>query len=579
MKSLLRSILVLPFFFIPILLNGATAIQLIENGLAIVQVSGTMTGTGSLIAIDNKIYVLTPSHLIQNTINPEISIKEQYLDAIITESNEIWHFKKNKIPAQTFLAQVIYSNPLDDIALLSLPHLTTNDDSELYDKLLYIAKLNLHLCSSEKKGCFDPNNYKVSIKKIRHSERLSWIYKQNIFNQFLNFANGDPQIEFIDQDEFISGLYSQIIQIPIFGGPGMSGGVLYFNYSFGGMVVKVHYDGYPQAYAIPTDQIYEKLKSLIHLLAKEDINPLQIERHFPIKSFWVSKISDRQNKNYLITSFKNQILSEAISKSPFASGGGSGGSVGSSGGPGGGGSIGSGGDSSTGSDGSNGKTSALIDSEEEKQSKVQACSVNFNSTYYTILGLPTIEHQIPLTNPFLVSSPEFYINNDRICRITLTDGRILQTNLAQYLYYAKNDKIQTTIKRCESLSSTKGTKNINELPLKNLRFYILKNANDCSSSPIYEYQKSLSSILSYQIRIDPEGQNIEVNYKDPQSHLLDKIKLQYRASKSGVNYKYFQSDNDKQRAILFFYDELKESQLQPFSLFIQTKKILIQAQW
>lgn len=557
MKKLLWSNLALLFIFAPIILNGATAIQLVESGLAIVQVSGGMVGTGSLIAIDNKIYVLTPSHLIQNTITPNVSIKNQFLDAMFTDNGEIRHFKKNIIPTMSFSARVFYSNPLDDIAVLSLPELATTDDPELYDKLLYIAKMNLHFCSTEKMGCFDSNKYQKSIKKIKHSERLSWIYNQEVFNQFLNFTNGDPQIEFINQDTFISGLYPQIIQIPIFGGPGMSGGILYFNYSFGGMVVKVHYDGYPQAYAIPTDQIYEKLKPIIHLLAK-DIDPIQIERLLPIKSSWISKINGlHQSKNYLITSFKNHHLSEVINKSSYASGGGSGGgSVGSGGGSGG--SVGSGGDN---------------------KSHSQHCTTNFNTAYYTIQGLPTIERNIPLTNPFIVSAPEFYVNNDRICRIILDDGRTLQTNLAQYLYYATNNKIKTTIKQCDPLLAADGTKDINELPLKNLKIYILKNNQyDCSSLPTYQYQKNMS-LFQYKITVDSEGQNIEVYDKDSPKAFIDKIKLMYLAESSGFNFKYFQSENKKQRAILFFYDELKEGSLVPFSLFIQTEKELIQAQW
>ena len=105
MKKLLWSNLALLFIFAPIILNGATAIQLVESGLAIVQVSGGMVGTGSLIAIDNKIYVLTPSHLIQNTITPNVSIKNQFLDAMFTDNGEIRHFKKILYQQLVFLLE------------------------------------------------------------------------------------------------------------------------------------------------------------------------------------------------------------------------------------------------------------------------------------------------------------------------------------------------------------------------------------------------------------------------------------------------------------------------------------------
>lgn len=296
---------------------AVTILDNAESGFAMVQVKGAMWGSGMLALIKNdktnegdpgefELAVITPSHLIQNNLNPVVQVTPRnglFLTGSIHDAKSIApqfvELKSKDIPAS-----VLFQDALRDIALLKLS-LSSNDP--LYLSLFDIARKNLVLCEDEDadSSCFQLKEFYSAIKvRSVFSQNINWILNGKVVSQPLNKENEGASISVV-KDQYISGLFERIFALSVYGGPGMSGGGFYLNDNLAGMISKVHYDGYPEVYAIPMNQIYKTL--LCSYWKNEDC------KQEDIRSRWVSE----GNQQFLIVNYKGVQLKQIVAPIPL----------------------------------------------------------------------------------------------------------------------------------------------------------------------------------------------------------------------------------------------------------------------
>jgi len=597
------------FFFLLIIGRAsfsATPINIIEEGLGVVQVKGALVGSGSLILIDNKIYILTVSHLIQNEHKVKVYIKDLNLDFYFDPSGNIIH-QKVYYKLLEFDAKPIFSDPLGDIALLELPSL--DHKSNLFEALSYIAKVNLSLCGEStpfRFSCASPDEFKST--GLIHSEKVSWYLLDKKVNQFLDMEDIHSRINKIE-DQYISGLYDYILKVPVYGGPGMSGGSLYVNHKLAGIISKVHYDGFPMAYAIPLEQIVRVLKKInFKNIAESHATLSSCDQN--LCSYWL------QNKNgssSLGVRINNQNLFELLNGSSIQFSGGPG-LIGPGGG--GAGSVGSGG-GGAGVVGSGGRGDGLWSASEENHL--------LDSSYFYLQNLPNVSLAkigLPMTNPFRVNPGSFYMGNQKVCEFIVTKNgnpsRLLPS-LAKYIYFYKNDqKVDFILSdSCDSLNM----KSLLTAPKKILkaRYFVRSKKSDLTPLNVtYDFmessyhsfsqwhQKSGLGVLpsSYPFQInDQRGVSGEIAvtlfYKSQLNDRREEMRLvldlnnelvsifaEIANSKPATIMKAlpgkdsgtlrFRDASGKKNAILFSSEDNTQM---PYGLFVQTDQLLIELKW
>ncbi|MGZ3775367.1 MAG: hypothetical protein ACXVCY_14545 [Pseudobdellovibrionaceae bacterium] len=588
---------------------GVTSLDNAQEGYGVVQVKGAMWGSGLLMLMKNEeasdeslsgftLSVLTPSHLIQNAKNPTIQIPRRYGTFLTGSIRD----KESIIPSvialesQDIPATVLFQDALRDIAILKI-NLTLDDPK--FVTLFDIAQHNLVLCQNENSDslCFQGMELRSS---MFYNEKINWILNGKLVRQPLNKENAGRTVSLV-KDQYISGLFKNIFEISAYGGPGMSGGGFYLNDKLVGMVSKVHYDGYPEVYAVPMNEIYTTL-SCFYWQTKDCTDE-------KLTSSWMSS----GNLQYLNVNYKGSQLRQLVAPTPFGFAGGPG-VIGSGGGPG---VIGSGGSWTT-------------------------------DPYVYIHNLPGAELMettgIPLVNPFSLSENTFLLNNQKYCGLKTTENKseisasiprvilmnkdnvevaLIPCSKQQKLnseqkfqapqkarYFAINRKLSTNNKlhydftdssfnsftQLQKLSTNNSLDNFTPPKpafLDTISFSF--NSKGCMNTfpiSLCNYAKpSEDSLFTAQINYltdgdlssDQEVITISLN-KNFDSISLTKKRANNEPEKSTVlkkqkatqNSILYANETNTTRAILNFSDEDK---LQPFNLFIQTPKLFIQFEW
>ncbi|MGZ3801632.1 MAG: hypothetical protein ACXVCL_15805 [Bdellovibrio sp.] len=607
-----------------------TTLDNAESGLAVVQVKGAMWGSGLLALIKNEetkegnpgefeLAVITPSHLIQNSLNPTVLMTPRFGNFLTGSIRD----PKSSVPqlielrSKEIQASVKFQDALRDIALLKL---NLSIDDPLYLSLFDIARKNLVLCEDEDahSSCFHLKDFYSAVRtRMVFNEKINWILNGKIVNQPLSKENEEPSVSVVD-DQYISGLYKKIFALSVYGGPGMSGGGFYLNDRLAGMVSKVHYDGFPEVYAIPMNEIYETLTCFYW--KSEDCEKDKLS------SSWVTE----GNQQFLTVNYKGVQLKQIVAPIPLGFAGSpislrnGPGVVGSGGGPG---VVGSGG--GPGVVGSGGGAT---------------------NPYIYIHHLPGAELMestgTPLVNPFTLSENNFVLNKERYCSLQLSGSQLNPSPNIPRFILTNRDINGTQAKSCfENENSKKGTK---YSPPKRARYFFhnqeLTNANSLhydfmesgfnsytllSSEPAIKKEsingfssaepaflkkaqftynnegclntfpialcrtsnQNSNAIFKAQIRYKlnikdsytREIMEVELN-ENLDSITLKKFSAKTELEKSATLKKQkttsgsisYANENKTTRAVLNFSDQ---DQGQPFNLFIQTPKLLLQFEW
>ena len=224
-----------------------SAIAVREQGLALVALSSDVTkGQGFLFLLDGELRILTNFHIINGA--HKISAIYRAGGARVSE------------------AKVLLVDPNNDIAVLGV----SSEALAEMPRLMQAAKFTLTVCSNQAQGrCLAPtsalsapDNDIDSIlsfdgQELRQTEMQGWITQARLI-----------------PDQYISGQYDKIWQLPALSRDGVSGSSFYRGSKLMGLVTKVSRGLENKTFAIPIEALASRVGEMSHSPQKFMPTPL-----------------------------------------------------------------------------------------------------------------------------------------------------------------------------------------------------------------------------------------------------------------------------------------------------------------
>jgi hypothetical protein len=214
-----------------------------SNALTIVEVIGTLKGSGVIVYLDDRPVILTNSHILQGRPIASVSFPEAQIRYL---NNEGYYHYTEEIFKFSAQLPVIFDDPLHDFVFLKLEDYV---DARTYKTLKMLAKYNGKFCQ-KLKNCspgWHMNDEGVQatdarIAAIIDGKRLSTPLITSLSHKSVN-------------DQMISGETYKALSLPVYARPGSSGGAYFYRGILTGLVTKVSLIGVPETYAISLDEI------------------------------------------------------------------------------------------------------------------------------------------------------------------------------------------------------------------------------------------------------------------------------------------------------------------------------------
>ncbi|MBY0413480.1 MAG: hypothetical protein K2Q18_04915, partial [Bdellovibrionales bacterium] len=213
------------------------------DSLSVVEVLGSVRGSGVLVLLDGKIVIVTNSHNLQGNDSAMVTLPRRFSRYFILEPIQ---WKEGNIGFQG-MAKVLHDFPLSDVAILSLPE----ENMSLEQKALIFEYARTN------GGFFRKEGWIAGQRSLDFGDSISAVLKgQPTQIQALEGFKGSKV-----PDTFISGDGEPIWVIPVFAKPGVSGGAYYQGGILTGLVTKISLAGEPVAFATPFTKIAKLLYS------------------------------------------------------------------------------------------------------------------------------------------------------------------------------------------------------------------------------------------------------------------------------------------------------------------------------
>jgi hypothetical protein len=200
----------------------------IKSGSSLVEVTAKMKGSGVIVLVDGQPRILTNSHILFGQKSAVLKL--------FTETDFNREIK----------ASVEFDNPLADFVILK----PLINDNNLVQELTKQGRANINFCKLNSASCINGMEWATAEADFNLPLAVAVVN-----SKIINVPNITPWVSGLVKDDYIAGIYSNIIASPIFSRPGMSGGAIFDRLRFRGLITKVQLDATPLAYSIPVEEI------------------------------------------------------------------------------------------------------------------------------------------------------------------------------------------------------------------------------------------------------------------------------------------------------------------------------------
>lgn len=216
---------------------------------SVVEVLGTLNGSGVLVLLDQKPVVITNSHILQGKKSAKIRFSPRLLNVLRIEDKNVTSGEIRAIDLNLNLdLKVIHDFPYTDFSILSFPETLTGPEKTALE---YFATKNGAFC--------------LNLSKCKKGWNEARISEYEPTDSITSVLDGKPSSTQIVVNQFLSSRkkYSSSVpdefKIPVYARPGASGGGYYQQAILMGIVTRVSLIGQPFTIATSMRKIGEEL--------------------------------------------------------------------------------------------------------------------------------------------------------------------------------------------------------------------------------------------------------------------------------------------------------------------------------